>query len=135
MVDPGDLLQCPSLTPEILILAFAFLHRAQEPNNLGHLLDCELGHLLDCGALIPLRVASNFYLPTEHVAILVAINDGFLREQLMTIYEHFGTHNMSSSWWNQIVLCTWDDTLWLRNFCMCWAIFMDVISQLVPQIE
>lgn len=58
-----------------------------------------------------------------------------LREHLLPICQHFRAHDMRSDWWENIILYTWDGERWLQNFCMCQAIFMDIVIEVVPNTE
>ncbi|CAM5083473.1 unnamed protein product [Natator depressus] len=50
--------------------------------------------------------------------------------------EHrFWAWETSTDWWDCIVLQVWDDSQWLRNFCMCKGTFMELCDLLSPALK
>ncbi|CAM5106876.1 unnamed protein product [Eretmochelys imbricata] len=48
---------------------------------------------------------------------------------------HFWARETSTDWWDHIVLQVWDDSQWLRNFCMRKGTFMELCDLLSPALK
>ncbi|CAM4403783.1 unnamed protein product [Caretta caretta] len=52
-----------------------------------------------------------------------------------TVERRFWARQTSTDWWDRIVLQVWDDSQWLRNFCMCKATFLELCELLSPALN
>ncbi|CAM4441012.1 unnamed protein product [Caretta caretta] len=52
-----------------------------------------------------------------------------------TVERRFWAQQTSTGWWDRIVLQVWDDSQWLRNFCMHKATFLELCELLSPALK
>ncbi|EMP42556.1 hypothetical protein UY3_00162 [Chelonia mydas] len=55
--------------------------------------------------------------------------------QVDTVERRFWAWETSTDSWDHIVLQVWDDSQWLRNFCMHKATFMELCELLSPSLK
>nr|XP_048703369.1 uncharacterized protein LOC125635574 [Caretta caretta]XP_048703370.1 uncharacterized protein LOC125635574 [Caretta caretta] len=55
-----------------------------------------------------------------------------LMGQAHAVEHRFWAQETNTDWWDRIVLWVWDDSQWLRNFCMCKGTFMELCDLLSP---
>ncbi|CAM4581506.1 unnamed protein product [Caretta caretta] len=58
-----------------------------------------------------------------------------LMGQVHAVECQFWAQETSTDWWDCIVLQVWDDSQWLRNFCMCKGTFMELCDLLSPALK
>ncbi|CAM5157009.1 unnamed protein product [Natator depressus] len=56
-------------------------------------------------------------------------------ELVDTVERRFWARQTSTDWWDCIVLQVWDDSQWLRNFCMHKATFLELCELLSPALK
>ncbi|CAM5151192.1 unnamed protein product [Eretmochelys imbricata] len=55
--------------------------------------------------------------------------------QVPAVECRFWAWETSTDWWDHIVLKVWDDSQWLRNFCMCKGTFMELCDLLSAALK
>uniref|UniRef100_A0A8C3HBD3 DDE Tnp4 domain-containing protein n=1 Tax=Chrysemys picta bellii TaxID=8478 RepID=A0A8C3HBD3_CHRPI len=58
-----------------------------------------------------------------------------LMGQILSMERRLWARETSTDWWDRIVLQVWDDSQWLRNFCMRKGTFMELCDLLSPAPE
>nr|XP_048675995.1 protein MIX23 isoform X1 [Caretta caretta] len=58
-----------------------------------------------------------------------------LMGQVHAVERRFWARETSTDWWDRIVLQVWDDSQWLRNFCMRKGTFMELCDLLSPALR
>nr|XP_048695891.1 mitochondrial calcium uniporter regulator 1 isoform X2 [Caretta caretta] len=58
-----------------------------------------------------------------------------LMGQVHAVERRFWARETSTDWWDRIVLQVWDNSQWLRNFCMRKGTFMELCDLLSPALK
>ncbi|XP_065446506.1 uncharacterized protein LOC135982650 [Chrysemys picta bellii] len=58
-----------------------------------------------------------------------------LMGQVIAVECRFWARETSTDWWDRIVLQVWDDSQWLRNFCMHKGTFVELCDLLSPALK
>ncbi|KYO48842.1 hypothetical protein Y1Q_0004197 [Alligator mississippiensis] len=78
--------------------------------------------------------ATNFHMVNRDEATQDAMVTMVLWHHLQTIEHQYWAHTITSNWWNQNLLDTWDDEQWVKTFHMCQTTFMDIVTKEAPNI-